>query len=231
MLFCRRVQQGARHGVAVPKWGSATTSALAVSLQGWCSSGGFDRVWCTWPPPLALPTVTLLPPPTFAAWPFLPPPRASAGRAGLHPVSSPPPAEGYVRGGSKQGAPPALAGVRDRDISSGICSMPCMSPIPVGRRLCLHVPRERRLWLCQPGAAAFTQAMVAVLLPIGLPRVFQRHWSTVRVHRYRITRVLDGTGLPTPSLPHGEQNTLLTLLQEMWGWQLALSSHQEAPGN
>lgn len=82
-----------------------------------------------------------------------------------------------------------------------------------------------------PRAAAFTWGMVATLLPIGLPRVFQRRRSTIRIPRYHVTRVLDGTGLPTLSLPLGKQEPALTLLQETQSWQLALGSHQQAPGN
>lgn len=173
-----------------------------------------------------LPTVTPLPALPFAA--------GCAGRTGLHPASSPQPAippgwQGYVQGGSKQGAQPALAEVGDGGLSASICGTPCTSPL---RRLpFLCVPREEQVQLHQPRAAAFIQGTVAVLLPISLLGVFWRCRLGIWVPRYRVTRVLDSTGLPALSLPLGEQDPLWTLLQEMQGWQPALSSHQEAPGS
>lgn len=92
-----------------------------------------------------------------------------------------------MRGGSEQGAPPALAEVRDRGLSSGVCSICCPFPIPAGRR--------------HRGRAPPAQGVLEVLVGVWAPR-------------YCDSRVLGGSGLPALSLSLSGQDPLPTLLQE-----------------
>lgn len=209
---------------------------LLLSLcpcRSWCSLGGSDCAWGTVSLPV-LPTVTPLPALPFAAWPFLPLPKVSAGRAGLHPASSLQPvshrglrATCRVAASRELNLPWLKSGTHPKvSVASPECppsllAGDCASASP-GKSTCSSI---------SPGAAAFIRGMVAVLLPVSLLRVFQRRRSPIRVPRHRVTRVLDGTGLPAPSLPLGKHDPLPTPLQETWGWRPALGSCQEDPGN
>lgn len=235
------LQKGpARCGGAMPKRGPATASPLAVSPQELVlprrlrpcvgHSVPTGTAHCN---PVVCPAFCCLAfPPSakgecwtrWAASSLLP--------AACIPLGS----QGYVRGSSKRGAQPALAEVADRDHQSGICrsqvsAASARPPSPLAGGCASASLGKSTSSSVSLGAAAFIRGMVAMLLLVGPLGLFWRHRSAVRVPRYHVIRVLDGTGLPAPSLPPGEQDPLLTLLQETWGWWPTFSSHQAAPGN
>lgn len=200
--------------------GWSSQSGVLPLLLWLCPRRGWCCVWHTVPAAVAHCNPT-----AFPNW-LLGLSSLGRGRAqdALGCVQAPPRSLHRVRAGWQPlGAQPALAG--DRDPSSGICSIPCTSPVPVGRRLCL----------CIPPPAPPAQGLLPSCGNSGhsSPRPSVRGVSEVPVNhpgtRYGVTRVLRGTGFSALSLHLGERDPLLTLLWETprSPWQLNCGSANE----